>query len=217
MFTAIQNFMDDSFHSMGIGDVRSIEMGDRHHVAFGRGHALLFYVVYRGRESNHLEQRVIHFVHDVENRFASILRDWNGDMDRIVLIRDYGHVDAGDAGAEEEGGRGDRFSLPPPQVIPDERVGSETHAPEVIEQSADGGVRHFVSRREGGEPDPQRVFVPHRLDGELRWRRQMREQGIEVDRHAAQLDRKSTRLNSSHVEISYAVFCLKKKKKKSIM
>src|SRR5215469_18391437 len=29
-----------------------------------------------------------------------------------------------------------------------------------------------------------------------------------------QPDRKSTRLNSSHVEISYAVFCLKKKKKK---
>src|SRR5690606_40952275 len=27
----------------------------------------------------------------------------------------------------------------------------------------------------------------------------------------AQLDRKSTRLNSSHVKISYAVFCLKKK------
>src|SRR6267378_4399517 len=29
---------------------------------------------------------------------------------------------------------------------------------------------------------------------------------------AAGPDRKSTRLNSSHVEISYAVFCLKKKK-----
>src|SRR5260221_2616532 len=28
-----------------------------------------------------------------------------------------------------------------------------------------------------------------------------------------QLDRKSTRLNSSHTVISYAVFCLKKKKK----
>src|SRR3712207_8803699 len=28
-------------------------------------------------------------------------------------------------------------------------------------------------------------------------------------------DRKSTRLNSSHANISYAVFCLKKKKKKS--
>src|SRR5438874_6343137 len=30
---------------------------------------------------------------------------------------------------------------------------------------------------------------------------------------AARRDRKSTRLNSSHVEISYAVFCLKKKKR----
>src|SRR2546430_11227900 len=30
----------------------------------------------------------------------------------------------------------------------------------------------------------------------------------------AQGDRKSTRLNSSHSQISYAVFCLKKKKKK---
>src|SRR3989442_8280991 len=29
-------------------------------------------------------------------------------------------------------------------------------------------------------------------------------------------DRKSTRLNSSHVRISYAVFCLKKKKKKTL-
>src|SRR5690349_24617648 len=32
-------------------------------------------------------------------------------------------------------------------------------------------------------------------------------------RPSASRDRKSTRLNSSHVEISYAVFCLKKKKK----
>src|SRR2546426_6005762 len=30
----------------------------------------------------------------------------------------------------------------------------------------------------------------------------------------AETDRKSTRLNSSHLVISYAVFCLKKKKKK---
>src|SRR5437667_9321332 len=31
---------------------------------------------------------------------------------------------------------------------------------------------------------------------------------------SAYRDRKSTRLNSSHITISYAVFCLKKKKKK---
>src|SRR5688572_32950402 len=32
------------------------------------------------------------------------------------------------------------------------------------------------------------------------------------DRHVEGQDRKSTRLNSSHSQISYAVFCLKKKK-----
>src|SRR6266704_6117152 len=39
---------------------------------------------------------------------------------------------------------------------------------------------------------------------------------LSARRHALELDRKSTRLNSSHVSTSYAVFCLKKKKKKSI-
>src|SRR5260221_10036798 len=36
-----------------------------------------------------------------------------------------------------------------------------------------------------------------------------------VEARLAVLDRKSTRLNSSHTVISYAVFCLKKKKKLS--
>src|SRR5690554_7060233 len=35
-----------------------------------------------------------------------------------------------------------------------------------------------------------------------------------ITRTSTTTDRKSTRLNSSHVRISYAVFCLKKKKKK---
>src|SRR5258707_12117791 len=35
-----------------------------------------------------------------------------------------------------------------------------------------------------------------------------------LGRSRGNLDRKSTRLNSSHANISYAVFCLKKKKKK---
>src|SRR5438067_8428665 len=34
-----------------------------------------------------------------------------------------------------------------------------------------------------------------------------------IGRRRRRADRKSTRLNSSHVSISYAVFCLKKKKK----
>src|SRR3712207_8990927 len=54
----------------------------------------------------------------------------------------------------------------------------------------------------------------------LRWadRRGFDVRIVGVDRHgvtagAARADRKSTRLNSSHANISYAVFCLKKKKK----
>src|SRR2546426_6946634 len=38
----------------------------------------------------------------------------------------------------------------------------------------------------------------------------------EANQRAAAADRKSTRLNSSHLVISYAVFCLKKKKKETL-
>src|SRR5437773_9284815 len=37
--------------------------------------------------------------------------------------------------------------------------------------------------------------------------------GVQGRRKGVREDRKSTRLNSSHITISYAVFCLKKKKK----
>src|SRR5689334_25360268 len=43
-------------------------------------------------------------------------------------------------------------------------------------------------------------------------RRQLAEESARA--HTLAVDRKSTRLNSSHSSISYAVFCLKKKKKK---
>src|SRR3712207_7594993 len=40
---------------------------------------------------------------------------------------------------------------------------------------------------------------------------QLRVHGANLDFQESALDRKSTRLNSSHANISYAVFCLKKK------
>src|SRR3712207_8366052 len=48
------------------------------------------------------------------------------------------------------------------------------------------------------------------------------DQGVPRRRHVAgrghqEADRKSTRLNSSHANISYAVFCLKKKKNQSLL
>src|SRR5436309_11741806 len=54
------------------------------------------------------------------------------------------------------------------------------------------GARQVVAPRGGAAPLPRPA---HRLP--------RRRRGV---------DRKSTRLNSSHVKISYAVFCLKKKK-----
>src|SRR5436309_12344776 len=41
--------------------------------------------------------------------------------------------------------------------------------------------------------------------------------GIPAESAVDPLDRKSTRLNSSHVKISYAVFCLKKKKTRCLL
>src|SRR3989442_11930025 len=48
-----------------------------------------------------------------------------------------------------------------------------------------------------------------------KWEEFFEEMGY-LSKIIAVADRKSTRLNSSHVRISYAVFCLKKKKNKSI-
>src|SRR5256885_4218733 len=45
----------------------------------------------------------------------------------------------------------------------------------------------------------------------LRLKHQAGGGGREICARRAELDRKSTRLNSSHLVISYAVFCLKKK------
>src|SRR6266496_6190054 len=65
-------------------------------------------------------------------------------------------------------------------------------------RSRRGGAGARALRRRGVRDQPHRQEDPHRPDPPGR----------------PHQDRKSTRLNSSHVEISYAVFCLKKKKKK---
>src|SRR2546426_3765585 len=63
--------------------------------------------------------------------------------------------------------------------------------------------------RERGHPQPARLSGLRPGHGPQR--RELRRDGPLA---AGARDRKSTRLNSSHLVISYAVFCLKKKKKK---
>src|SRR2546430_10271174 len=64
-----------------------------------------------------------------------------------------------------------------------------------------------LASRHGALPDEA---LAHELAGEFELARGRATAGLA---HLA--DRKSTRLNSSHSQISYAVFCLKKKKKLS--
>src|SRR3712207_7437808 len=66
-------------------------------------------------------------------------------------------------------------------------------------RSGGGRARAFGGRGDGageGGADLRGAGYPEEVHGE----------------HPARPDRKSTRLNSSHANISYAVFCLKKKK-----
>src|SRR5207248_8587522 len=67
-------------------------------------------------------------------------------------------------------------------------------------------------RRVGG-PAPRAVGGNLRRP-RVRCRRDPAERGGDARGSCGRLDRKSTRLNSSHRTISYAVFCLKKKKKR---
>src|SRR5204862_1308500 len=98
-----------------------------------------------------------------------------------------------------------------PAVVRYDRAAQER----VTEQLIAAPVRTLPGRAPSGAPGPRPIFVC----GMFRSGSTLAEQliaghpgvaaGGELELLPA--DRKSTRLNSSHVEISYAVFCLKKK------
>src|SRR5689334_24548748 len=75
---------------------------------------------------------------------------------------------------------------------------SQGHGAEVEHALQSGGLSHRI--RLGGRVQRRLVRLERGLHGYA--------EDIVIER-----DRKSTRLNSSHSSISYAVFCLKKKKK----
>src|SRR5256885_13325445 len=97
-----------------------------------------------------------------------------------------------------------------PDVHEGARQGQELRAARARHQNAEpdghegargGGAAHHAEMRE--REGQQVALVVDRRRAILRERREQRREA----------DRKSTRLNSSHLVISYAVFCLKKKKK----
>src|SRR5206468_11631416 len=68
-------------------------------------------------------------------------------------------------------------------------------------------VAHYLAANRGVRCDPSCILIVSGTQHGLRL-------CIDALLAPGDADRKSTRLNSSHDQISYAVFCLKKKKKK---
>src|SRR2546426_10183210 len=104
------------------------------------------------------------------------------------------------------------------RALPGVGLAQQAHVGNELEHQLDGALLPVLSRlplaralvRGGREA---RVAAP----AAARFRDEQRVPGAQqLSEHGAGvgIDRKSTRLNSSHLVISYAVFCLKKKKKK---
>src|SRR5690242_21626265 len=73
--------------------------------------------------------------------------------------------------------------------------------------------RSDVPRRDRDDEDEHGQWQQPEARPERRQAEHVLQVDREVRKHREHPDRKSTRLNSSHMSISYAVFCLKKKKK----
>src|SRR5690606_26772039 len=91
--------------------------------------------------------------------------------------------------------------------------GSQPHPAEAPRQPVAATVAKGPT---DGKPGERHDYPLHHLCGDHRQSadegKQPRRAGIDLRTGRKRTDRKSTRLNSSHVKISYAVFCLKKKK-----
>src|SRR5688572_32074517 len=96
-------------------------------------------------------------------------------------------------------------AMPEPSTTEGRRIQGELK--NLLEGAAVRRAESSASRRQGYPSEPHAATS-----------RFMREASVYTGRTrntAPAADRKSTRLNSSHSQISYAVFCLKKKKKPS--
>src|SRR5688572_31452942 len=95
---------------------------------------------------------------------------------------------------------------------------NDTATTEIYTLSLHDALPIFEAVGEDEQDDPPlRLLAQHRGGEDRVAQRRGSLSFHAVDRGADCLtDRKSTRLNSSHSQISYAVFCLKKKKKKKL-
>src|SRR5437868_9085717 len=81
-----------------------------------------------------------------------------------------------------------------------------------VRDEARGGGHEAIAERRGAQTNLAGANLGIRRRAVRQAIDIARSKTLAVGNHRHELDRKSTRLNSSHVSISYAVFCLKKKR-----
>src|SRR2546422_4794514 len=92
-----------------------------------------------------------------------------------------------------------------------EELGVEQRALATAAQVTESYISQLLTRKKA-PPAPNRTDIYVKMETFLKLPRGELSKLASLQREE-ELDRKSTRLNSSHGYISYAVFCLKKKKK----
>src|SRR5688572_27573136 len=97
-------------------------------------------------------------------------------------------------------------------AVPFELAVARAEAEMAVVRTTLEGLRaeHRVALADAAEARERIGFLARQLERQAK----LKERGMGLEASYDE-DRKSTRLNSSHSQISYAVFCLKKKKKKA--
>ncbi|MFA5897218.1 MAG: hypothetical protein WC985_10015, partial [Thermoplasmata archaeon] len=92
MLTAVQEFVRDAFRYGEHRELHQMDFGD-YRILIERGKLAYLAVVYSGKNSSSVRKRVRMVLDRIESTYASVLDNWDGDMEKVVgardIIRDY--------------------------------------------------------------------------------------------------------------------------------
>ena len=89
MLTAVQDFVHDAFvYGEKKRPLKKMDFGE-YSILIKRGEHLYFAAVIRGGDTPHLRELMESTLFDMEERFADTLKNWEGDEDSLVAVREY--------------------------------------------------------------------------------------------------------------------------------
>ncbi len=87
MFVAIQDFVKDSFKDITSFTLRKIEFGPKS-VLVEKGEHLFLAVILHGQASRKVALKMQKAVSAIEKQFGQVLKDWDGDLDKVRGVND---------------------------------------------------------------------------------------------------------------------------------